>query len=58
MLLKVQEFLEREAGHLAVLSAFTGAGVLLYCLTRDKFLVEFFGAALLLAMRGGVGKAS
>jgi hypothetical protein len=46
------QFLEREAGHLAVLSLLTTVGVVLYCFTRDKFLVEFFGAALLLAMRG------
>jgi hypothetical protein len=49
---RLREFLEREAGHILVLTAFTAAGVALYCISRDKFLVEFFGAALLLAMRG------
>lgn len=54
----MRDFLEREAGHLVVLSVLTAAGVVLYCFTRDKFLVEFFGAALLLAMKGGsAGKA-
>jgi len=49
----LKDFLEREAGHLTILSVFTLVAVGVWLKTGDKYLVEMFVGALLLAMKGG-----
>ena len=46
-------FLEREGGHVAVLGFFTLVAIGVWMKTNDKYLVEMFAGALLLAMKGG-----
>jgi hypothetical protein len=45
-------FLEREAGHVSVLGFFTLVAIGVWMRTGDKYLVEMFGGALLLSMKG------
>ena len=51
-------FLEREAGHIVILSGLTLIAIGVWLKTGDKYLVEMFAGALLLAMRGGAGGAT
>jgi hypothetical protein len=53
----MKTFLETETGRVCVLGLFTSVGIGLYCFTKDKYLVELFAGALLLAMNTGKSKS-